>query len=681
VNLTATPAADEALLLTQGARAVFVTVGRSRVLSVTALEGLAGREATTRPRGFGPRLRTLSLEGSAAPLGRTDFLLKDAVGRAEIVLDDERLSIDLGDAAGTAVYDFARRAFSDPGRGALRIVARDVSEPPLLLATVDRARDVLGSGLVRTLGRWLLAARRVVAWPFSGRVSSERPRAIVHPFVAGAGRQSSGHESTDPLLRVQVLHPDGASKDAGLVLVTLDMRQLELGFVAGTERPWASAGVPGEGRLPRDPAARSSIVACFNGGGERADERLGAMEARRLLAQPVRERPSLIVTSGHELLLGKWPFDESVPDHVVAFTQRNATLEEGSSSLAMAPARGARRRSALCATEAGELVYAYGEALERDVFARTLSRSGCIYTLPLAASPERLGLSLVRASSRGVEAVPVDAKMDFDARAAEHGSTRDFFYLMRRRSTPEIGGGIELRPDGGAQPPPASLPGLFTAEMPLGSLRVQLFAIERGRVDYRLRAGPLEIGARGEPWAGAFPSEDAARALAVLELGHATAANRFGLVLGEAIPLPIRAGYATLVIGNAGAVRVLLPGEAVTLGHGEQAVQLPLLADGRDVTERARERGATRERAALCVADGRRLLVASAKHDSSDPLAVALRTAGCKRVVELDRGSHHPAFIHRSGTETPPESDYESTTLWALARPMRPAVDVLSESP
>jgi hypothetical protein len=65
-------------------------------------------------------------------------------------------------------------------------------------------------------------------------------------------------------------------------------------------------------------------------------------------------------------------------------------------------------------------------------------------------------------------------------------------------------------------------------------------------------------------------------------------------------------------------------------------------------------------------------------HDSSDPLAVALRNAGCRRVVELDRGSHHPAFLHRKGTDAPPRADYESTTLWVLSREMRPPV-VLTE--
>jgi hypothetical protein len=108
----------------------------------------------------------------------------------------------------------------------------------------------------------------------------------------------------------------------------------------------------------------------------------------------------------------------------------------------------------------------------------------------------------------------------------------------------------------------------------------------------------------------------------------------------------------------------------------EQAVQLPLLAGADGVTERARERGDLRTRAALGVTRSGRVLVALLRHDSSDPLAVALKDAGAERVVELDRGSHHPAFVHRKGSPTPPTPTYDSTTLWALARPMLPGARV-----
>ncbi|HEY3254164.1 MAG TPA: hypothetical protein VGJ91_09460, partial [Polyangiaceae bacterium] len=78
-----------------------------------------------------------------------------------------------------------------------------------------------------------------------------------------------------------------------------------------------------------------------------------------------------------------------------------------------------------------------------------------------------------------------------------------------------------------------------------------------------------------------------------------------------------------------------------------------------------------RRRAALCITPSERLIVASALHDTSDTLAAALLRVGCTRVVELDRGSHHPAFVQRAGTPTPPLASYETSVLYALGRPMQ----------
>jgi hypothetical protein len=87
---------------------------------------------------------------------------------------------------------------------------------------------------------------------------------------------------------------------------------------------------------------------------------------------------------------------------------------------------------------------------------------------------------------------------------------------------------------------------------------------------------------------------------------------------------------------------------------------------------RARERGDMRRRAALCITPTERLIVASALNDTSDTLAAALLKVGCTRIVELDRGSHHPAFLNRAGTSTPPIASYETSVLYALGRPMQP---------
>jgi hypothetical protein len=542
---------------------------------------------------------------------------------------------------------------------------------------VDAAREVSSPKAVELGGRVLLFAKaqglRALSVA-SGATKSEEARPVLHPLVRPPP-VAPGEATPAPLFHRSVVAADGP-RGARVVLVRMDLRQLELGVQAGSRTPPATAGLSGEGTLPDSARVRSRVVAVFNGGDE-TFRRRGAVAGGRLLSPPAPGLPSLRTTTGRELVFGPFPESGEVAPNVVGLAQWERALV-GPEIEARPGDTSVRRRSALCATRTGDLVYAFADGVDRAALSRALRVNGCVTAVPLAASPERLGFALAAVSGPAQGSfASLDDAMDFDAEATLRGSTRDFFYLVRRETTPEAPG-LTFRPDGGTQPPPSWAPGIFAAETTMGGLSVRLVSFERGHVDYRLRAGPREIGARGEPWAGAFAEADAARALATLELGHATAANRFGLVLGTSVPLAVKPAFATLVLGDAMAPRILLPGEPVTLVAAEQAVQLPLLADDHNVTERARARGAARPRAALGVVDGGRVVVAFGTHDSSDPLAVALRNAGCRRVVELDRGSHHPAFLHRKGTDAPPRADYESTTLWVLSREMRPPV-VLTE--
>jgi hypothetical protein len=252
-------------------------------------------------------------------------------------------------------------------------------------------------------------------------------------------------------------------------------------------------------------------------------------------------------------------------------------------------------------------------------------------------------------------------------------SSKDFFYVMVRDATPRDASSVHWVPDGGTLPPPAWLPGIFKGNLTLGGLEVELLSIEKGRVDYRVRAGSREFGTERDTSSQGFSEAEAGRVVGAIGLGHTTDATRYGLVHGASARSPLKAHYATLILEDGLPPRVLAPSAAApAIAENQQAVQLPLLASDGKVLDRARERGALRRRAALCVTPTGRSIVAQLQHDSSDALAAALLRFGCESVVELDRGSHHPALVHRSGTPTPPMDTYEATALYLLARPMLP---------
>jgi hypothetical protein len=116
----------------------------------------------------------------------------------------------------------------------------------------------------------------------------------------------------------------------------------------------------------------------------------------------------------------------------------------------------------------------------------------------------------------------------------------------------------------------------------------------------------------------------------------------------------------------------LVSGSVPTLGVQDSAVQLPLLVSAGEVTVEGRAQGPLRERAALCITSGKRVLVARMKSDSPAGLVSTLLSLGCQDIVDLDRGSSDPSFLHRTGTDLPPTGDYETSVLYVLGRSMTP---------
>jgi hypothetical protein len=682
-NLSDTPDADELGLALEGGVATFVTVASGAVRAVTAFHT------------------------NGAELERTDVIIAPPAREATLVRDAASLTLRLAPHDDEVRYDFARRTLAS-APGVARAVPATSARKGVALALGDAARRGLGAtfaGGFASLGRrvrdTLERAFHALA-PGGGRAQASGAVPKAHVAAAKDARRSQDvwpppkvpsrfapaepgegvyqtlvADGPEPCVLRTFVRPDASRPYARAVIVALDMRTLELGLIAGSELPRASAGPPGSGRLASDSETLERLVAVFGGGPTTEDVRFGMAAGGRVLVPPEPGGIAIAVLAQGETLLGPWPFGRKVPPEVVAFRQGlSALLEPAATSPSFADGD-VRPRSGLCATPAGHLHYAFGARLDRKSLASALAQSGCAYAVELGGGGEPAGMAIARGSVPGAGSFTnVDPAMTFDAGSAFAGSSRDFLTLSRRDMTPRLPKDAVWRPAPGTQPAPSDITGIFSTKLALGGLSLELYSFEPGRVEWRLRPGPREPGARGEAWAGVLPDGAAERALAVLELGHTTVTPKLGLALGATTPITLKDVFATLVLAPTEPPRILAPGETTKLRAEEQAVQLPLLADTTGLTERARERGDLRQRAALGVTRGGRVLVGLLRHDSSDPLAVALKDAGAERVVELDRGSHHPAFVERAGTDHPPAEARDSTTLWALGRPMLPGARV-----
>jgi hypothetical protein len=225
--------------------------------------------------------------------------------------------------------------------------------------------------------------------------------------------------------------------------------------------------------------------------------------------------------------------------------------------------------------------------------------------------------------------------------------------------------GDQWRPSDGQQP--EGSPGIFESTVKLGTLQVRLVAFDAGRLSWRLRAGQREPTVAGQrPAKYQLDPSEHGRALIALNLGHATVGTDYGMAFQGMSSLPLRGDRATLIVPEQGELSLLRPAETIELRRSDAAVQLPLLIDRGTITASASSRGSRLLRAGLCVLSDGRVLLALATNDSSDVLALALQQQGCVDAVQLDRGSHHGAFLHRLGTAEVPLAEYQTSVLFGL---------------
>lgn len=737
-NLTETPLGDEAGLELRGRSAVFATTAFGRVQGISFLD-LDGPRAEDRPASWLGKivLRATSYHrsGSFTGLGRTDVVFDRPAGFARFALTAPRVKVEVDDPSQAVIVDLASGSVRSEGGGeapGFRVVQRDYSERNPLTWTVDLVRSYVGAGPIARLEDAAFTARDVTRRALNGvfggssrlkpaNLSPPPPRVLTPRALAEEGwppedvpslwetpRPGEGQwvavtdaflprtvdGAAPPYFYTTFIRPDPMRPYSEVRLVAMDMRQLELGMEGGYEEPRPLTGPPGTGRIPKDPAISSRVVGAFNGAFKAEHGQYGMMVQRRLLVPPQPGAATVLVRSSGEAGFGTWPADFGVPPDVVSFRQNldplvsdgvvNPTGRNFWGFLTTADST-LTERTALCLTRARHAYYAWGKELSGPVLARALKQAGCDYAVHLDMNPRHCAFVFMQApgaNGKSGQYRLLEPGMGVNPSRYVDGSDKDFFYVMRRDFTLASPGGEGWTVSRGVQPPPAWLAGIHESWRDLGDVSVRVIAFDPGRVDWIVRAGtgePSTPGARSKK-IGLEPALDGS-VVAAFGVGHTTESLRYGLAFDGTPVLDLRRSYATVVLSKEQAPKVVPPGDAPVLTAGQEAVQLPLLADRGQVETRAMDRGGLRDRGALCVAEDGKVLVALARHDSADPVTTVLLELGCDRVVGLDRGSRHAAFAHRAGTEDPPLGSYEASVLYAVSRGMIPrASRVFTES-
>lgn len=702
-NLTGTSRGNETGLISRGALAAFATRGKDAPASVTFLR-LSGEKI---PEGVGilGRLQlgiTRYLEtGSWSGLGRSDLFVD---GAAQIELSAHGVVVRT--KSGERKWDASTLFVDQPAETEGRLVSRLRRPIPWLHWAANTGRHLVGTGPIAWAeGRAFSLLDRLQRSSYSAITSDDEPqlkplpvrvktsqsgekRGIWPPetIVLPGSREGDGKwhpiendvlpGDSPPLFYRTVIHPDPERPYAELHLVAMDMRRLELGIGAGYEDPHPDTGPPGSGQIPAEPEIFRNVVATFNGAFKAAHGAYGMKAEGRLLVEPIQGAATVAIDPSGSAGFGNWPEDLS-PADVSAFRQNlDPLVADGKVNPSGRKIWGdhlygegvAVERSALCLHHSGQLLYGWALEATGESLAAGMAAAGCTYALHLDMNPGHCAFTFNQITSINplrARGKVLDKRMKVNATRFVRWSPKDFFYLMRRAPTPNVGG-IVWAPAPGKQPPPASMPGIFVGKKTIGGLAIEFDRVNAGRVTFALGEGTAE-----NPKRTPDETEHVRGAIIAWGLGHRTRGSRPGMTIGMDVIAPLDRSHASLILEE-GKPTLLPPAEPQTEREQTEIVQLPVLARGGKLAERALELGGTRRRAAMCFDSHGNLYVARMTHDTPAPLAQALVDVGCSLVVELDRGSHPPPLIERAETAQAPHMGYEQSTLYGIAAPLLP---------
>jgi len=728
-DLTQTPLGDDHALVVRGTRAAFATFAYGQEQSVSELE-LSGEgaqnQADTKLDRFTAAITNLQNTGTLDGVGRVDVGFDSPGERVGLALDDPSpscsglsaracgptLAIVLADPNGErhASLDYERADLAQPVAGMHVEAARHLPKRFIFWA-VDTVRAVTGPAPIAWLEEKVFALRDELKQATFKREGAQDELATSAPQVLGAtelgddaawppadvpsiwksAERGEGKwkayapawmrkfaTGAPPAFFTTFVRPDEERPYAHVLLVAMDTRQLDLDMEAGTEDPKPLTGQHGPGRLPRDPAILTRVVAAFNGAFKTEHGQYGMMVHKRVLLPPQPSAATVIVLQDGRSGFGTWGKTTSVggllgipDDTIVSFRQNLDALVDGND---VNPTKRAlwgytlpgttmqTERSGLCVTRAGHVMYAWGDDVSATALGKAMRSAGCDYAMHLDMNPHHTGFLFMtihelRGHDYKSEALTPLMEMSTD-RYIEY-APKDFFYVTMRDPTPASLAGAAWTADPGTQPAPAWSPGIWSAKV--GDVTVT--SIDADRALFRIVAGTAEPDAKtGSQPTHELAPDDKKRVVMSLGLGVSSERRPRGLVVAGKRVLPIADtdGVAALLADKDGHLAIVPSSDPSLAQPGIDATALPLILAGAE-TDRASlpfSHKGSATHAALGVTRDGRVLVARGDVDSAKPLATALKLAGCS--------------LHRAGTPDPPVARDRESTLFVLGVAMKP---------
>jgi hypothetical protein len=243
------------------------------------------------------------------------------------------------------------------------------------------------------------------------------------------------------------VRPDPMRSYAIASLIQLNMNDLKLHAVAGTEQPGAPIGNPGSGMISSTDQATTRVVAAFNGGFQYKDGKYGMIvEGKTYVPLQPGLATLIIPVTGTPVI--KRASDTRVKAGTDAIRQNGTMIVEhgvvtpetavGSTALWGLTVTNSMYtwRSGIGITSAGNLIYAVGPSLTTATLASSLRAAGAVDAMQLDINPFWVRFVLFEPSAAGSYTYQSLVKeMQNGGFAYLHGYKKDFFYLTTNPSS------------------------------------------------------------------------------------------------------------------------------------------------------------------------------------------------------------------------------------------------------
>ncbi len=239
--------------------------------------------------------------------------------------------------------------------------------------------------------------------------------------------------------------PDSKRSYAITSVVQMNMHDLRLYAVAGTEQPGGPIGNNGDGVISASDQASGKLVAAFNGGFQYKDGKFGMIVGHKTYVPLRVGLGTLIIEQDGTIKIETYQGNLADIDGAVAVRQNGPSIVENGQVTDMTAGGGMSRwgltvtnsmytwRSGIGVTKDGDLLYAVGPSLNVDTLAAALQAAGAVDAMQLDINPYWVRFVTFQpqgGSSYTYESLLKD--MQNGGYSYLHGYNKDFFYLTMK---------------------------------------------------------------------------------------------------------------------------------------------------------------------------------------------------------------------------------------------------------